>query len=111
MHATAYPGQPGNFFSYGGRIMLTNLRVIFVVEPSKRTAKFSSFVLPCALVAPRDLALKKPLLGADYVQGAVVPIERGGLYGISQFQLKLGKDSSAFFEVGWSGLTALVCRR
>jgi hypothetical protein len=96
---SGYPGAPGNFFSYNGRLLLTNLRIIFVVEPSKRTAKFTTFVLPCALVAPRDLTLKKPLMSADYIQGAVVPIEKGGLLGISQFRLQLDKDAAAFFEV------------
>jgi hypothetical protein len=65
-----------------GRVYLTQYRIIFV---SSKSSNMSSFSMPFHLL--RELEIKQPLFGANYLQGQITAENNGGWQGRAEFTL------------------------
>ncbi|CAO3635402.1 unnamed protein product [Cunninghamella blakesleeana] len=72
---SGYPGNTGGYWDRKGTVYLSNQRIIFIAK--EPTQEFQSLNIP--LLNLKQWKLEQPWFGANYIEGAVIPVPNGGL--------------------------------
>ncbi|KAJ3386774.1 hypothetical protein HDU92_002315 [Lobulomyces angularis] len=72
---SGYPGQGQNYYTKGGTVYQTNLRVIYLPVPSLPYLK--SFTVPIQNF--KEEKFNQPLFGANFFEALIFPVPLGGL--------------------------------
>jgi hypothetical protein len=83
---SGYPGACGNYYCDKGKLVLSNMRVVYI---SNDMIHFKSLEIP--LDNLKEVKEKKSFLGYNMVEGVIIPIPNMGLTDISFMTLTFYK--------------------